>query len=108
MREPDEFAVSHLSGAIQVSPDATSDQLINKIDFSKPIVVYCSIGYRSSALARRLAAAGAKVVKNLEGSIFKWGNEGRPMVSNSGATDKVHPYNRKFGRMLKEELRSYN
>jgi rhodanese-related sulfurtransferase len=107
VRELDEYAVSHLAGAIQVSPDATSDQLIGKIDFSKPVVLYCSVGYRSSVLARRLIAAGAKETMNLEGSIFKWANEGRPMFRDSGRTHKAHPYNRKFGRMLQEPLRTY-
>ncbi len=105
VREPDEYAVSHLAGAIQVSPDATAKQLAGKIDFSRPVVLYCSVGYRSSVLARRLAVAGVKETMNLEGSIFKWANEGRPMVSDSGATDKAHPYNRKFGRMLRESIR---
>ena len=106
VREPDEFAVSHLSGAIRVSPDATPDQLIGKIDFSRPIVLYCSVGYRSSVLARRLVAAGAEHAMNLEGSIFKWANEGRPMFRDTGATDKAHPYNRKFGSMLHPNLLS--
>lgn len=108
VREPDEYAVSHLAEAIRVSPDATADQLIDKIDFSRPIVLYCSVGYRSSALARRLIAARAEQAMNLEGSIFKWANEGRPMVRDGEATDKAHPYNRKFGRMLKEPLWAYD
>ena len=104
VREPDEYAVSHLSGAIQVPPDATSDQLIDKIDFSKPVVLYCSVGYRSSVLARRLISAGAEQVMNLEGSIFKWANEGRPMFRDKAPADKVHPYNRNFSRMLHPDL----
>ena len=107
VRAPEEFAVSHLPGAIWVSPDATSDQLLGRIDFSRPIILYCSVGYRSSVLARRLIAAGAEQTMNLEGSIFKWANEGRPMVRDGEATDKAHPYNRKFGRMLQEPLRTY-
>ncbi len=56
-REPDEYAVSHLHGAIRVAPDSTAEQLSGRVDFSRPIVVYCSVGYRSSILARRLTAA---------------------------------------------------
>lgn len=106
VREPEEFAVSHLPGAIRISPDATSDQLTGKVDFSKPIVLYCSVGYRSSVLARRLISAGAKQAMNLEGSIFKWANEGRAIVRDKAPADKVHPYNRKFSRMLRVPLRS--
>ena len=105
VREPEEYAVSHLAGAIQVSPDATAKELAGKLDFNRPIILYCSVGYRSADLARRLAAAGAKQTMNLEGSIFKWANESKPMVNAQGDTDKAHPYNRKFGRMLREPLR---
>lgn len=105
-REPAEYAVSHLPGAIQVAPDAQAAQLKGRVDFSKPLVVYCSVGYRSSILARRLTAAGAKQVVNLEGSIFKWANEARPLVHGDAATHKVHPYNRKYGQLLVEGLDS--
>ena len=45
-----------------------------------PIVTYCSVGYRSGKMAERLQAAGYTNVRNLEGSIFKWANEHRPLV----------------------------
>jgi len=106
VREPREYAVSHLPGAIRVSPDATSDQLRDEIDLSRPIVLYCSIGYRSAALAERLTAAGAAQAMNLEGSLFKWANEGRPMLRDGEITDRAHPYNKKYGRMLRESLRA--
>lgn len=106
VREPNEYAVSHLAGAIRVSPDATADQLSGKIDFSKPTVLYCSVGYRSSNLAHRLISGGVKKPMNLEGSIFKWSNEGRPLVSDAGPTRSVHPYNRKFGRMLRTPIQN--
>lgn len=103
-REPAEFAVSHLPGAIRVAPDAAAEQVLSKIDKTRPVVVYCSVGYRSSALARRLIQAGHAQTMNLEGSIFKWANEDRPLVRDGGATQKVHPYDEKFGRMLKGDL----
>ncbi|MFT4520065.1 MAG: rhodanese-related sulfurtransferase [Halioglobus sp.] len=107
VREPLEYAVSHLPGAIRVAPDSTAEQIIAMIDPSRPIVLYCSVGYRSSVLARRLVSQGAKQTKNLEGSIFKWANEGRPLVRDSGFTRLVHPYDDSYGRMLLEEYRSY-
>jgi rhodanese-related sulfurtransferase len=106
VREPEEYAVSHLPDAIRISPDASADQLRDKIDLSRPLVLYCSIGYRSSALAEQLIAAGAIQAMNLEGSIFKWANEGRPMLRDRSATNKVHPYNQRFARMLLKPLRA--
>lgn len=40
-------------------------------------------------------------VYNLEGSLFKWANENRPIVDRNGAiTEKVHPYNSVWGKLL--------
>lgn len=103
-REPKEFAVSQLPGAIRIDADATADQVRTKIDPARPVVLYCSVGYRSSQLAERLTKAGFARVMNLEGSIFKWANEGRPLVSGGEPAEQVHPYNRKFGKMLKPDL----
>jgi rhodanese-related sulfurtransferase len=71
-----------------------------------PIVVYCSAGYRSSRVSRWLGRQGFTNVRNLEGSLFAWANEGRPMVSETGAAKEVHPYNEFWGRLLKPEVRS--
>jgi hypothetical protein len=39
---------------------------------------------------------------NIEGSLFRWANEGRPVYK--GAVElsepKVHPYNKVFGKLL--------
>jgi rhodanese-related sulfurtransferase len=106
VREPGEFAVSHLHGAINVSPDASAADAIKKIDPARPVVAYCSVGYRSSKLAQRLIDAGVKNVSNLEGSIFAWANEGRPLEKDGKPAKTVHPYNAVFGRLLKPEYRS--
>ncbi len=106
VREPEEFAVSHLHGALRVSPDAPAAEVLARIDPARPVVVYCSVGYRSSALAQRLIAAGGKDVRNLEGSIFAWANEGRPLEKDGRPAKAVHPYNSVFGRLLKPEYRA--
>lgn len=106
-RRPEEYGVSRLPGAILIDPDADVDEVIAMIDPSRPIVVYCSVGYRSSRLARRMILAGVTQTSNLEGSIFKWGNEGRPLIRDNGTTRLVHPYDDSYGHMLREEYRSY-
>ena len=43
---------------------------------------------------------------NLEGSIFKWANEGRPMIDNRDRPTKhAHPYNSVWGKLLNKSLR---
>ena len=47
-------------------------------------------------------------VFNLEGSLFKWANEGRPMVDRLGnKTLLCHPYSSVWGKFLNSELRTY-
>ncbi len=108
-RQPAEYAVSHLPGARRVDPDASADQLLATLggaDAGRPVVVYCSVGVRSAGVAARLAAAGVDDVRNLEGSVFRWANEGRPLVRDGRAVQHVHPYNAVWGRLLRADLRS--
>ena len=71
------------------------------LDKKTPIVVYCSVGYRSEKVGEKLKAAGFLNVKNLYGSIFEWVNEGNPVVGNDNkATAKVHTYNKTWSRWV--------
>lgn len=105
-RRPAEFSVSHLRGAKRVDPGAKPDALKPLIETGRPVIVYCSVGYRSSELARRLMKAGITNVFNLAGSIFQWANEGRPLVDEKGPAKTVHPYNARWGALLKPEIRA--
>lgn len=105
VREPAEYAVSHLQGARQVQPDAQAADLAD-LPKDAAIVTYCSVGYRSAGLAQRLRAAGFTRVRNLEGSIFRWASEGRPVYRDGVEVTKVHPYNAIWGRLLRKDLRA--
>jgi len=100
VRGADEFAVSHLPRAVRVEPGAGAEALPAGVDTSAPIVVYCSVGYRSAAFAERLNQAGFTNVKNLEGSIFRWANENRPLSRDGHPASFVHPYNETWGTLL--------
>jgi rhodanese-related sulfurtransferase len=99
-----EFEVSHLAHAEHVEPNAPASVIRHGKD--RPIVTYCSVGYRSGSFAKRLMDAGFTNVVNLEGSIFRWANEGRPVVRDGREVEKVHPYNRAWGLLLKKERRA--
>ena len=104
IREPKEFAVSHLPGA-RLAPDLESAlEILQGEEKSRPVVVYCSVGYRSSGLAEELRERGFSDVKNLEGSIFAWANAGYPVVREGQPVREVHPYNRRWGRFLAPSL----
>ncbi|MEP6342650.1 MAG: rhodanese-like domain-containing protein [Maricaulaceae bacterium] len=107
VRESKEYAVSHIDGAIRVDPKISGDEfteIYGDAVSGKTVVLYCSVGRRSSKLGNRvradLMAAGAKSVSNLEGGIFRWHNEGRPVTRETGATEKIHPFNRWWSRLV--------
>ena len=106
VRTAEEYAVSHLPGAQRVAPEAERFTFLENVPHDAPIVTYCSIGYRSSALTARLQEAGYTNVMNLEGSIFAWANEGRSVYRGREVVDQVHPYNRRWGLLLKPSLRA--
>ncbi|MGI8889526.1 MAG: rhodanese-like domain-containing protein [Chthoniobacterales bacterium] len=105
VRTPAEWNVSHLAGARQVDPKADAKTAAEGLPKDTPIVTYCSIGYRSGEVARRLQKAGYSNVQDLEGSIFEWGNEQRPLVHDGKRVTKVHPYSATWGRLLEPGVR---
>ena len=103
VRKPEEYAVSRLPGAVH-APDAERLLEVARLAGDRPIVVYCSLGVRSSIAARTLATEGFTDVANLDGSIFGWANAGLPLENDLGATDKAHPFNAWWGRYLRRKL----
>jgi rhodanese-related sulfurtransferase len=91
-RTLEEYEVSHLMNA-KLAPSNLKDLInIEGINFSTPIVVYCSVGYRSAAIARRLQSIGYQNVFNLSGSIFQWVNENHLVYREGKPVNKVHSY----------------
>ncbi len=105
VREPIEYNVSHLGGALNITSKEELLKTVESLEQNRPIVLYCSVGYRSSKMALFLINEGYPNVYNLEGSIFAWANEGRKIYHGKRETDKVHPYDKIWGRLLKNSLR---
>ncbi len=99
-REREEYSVSHIEGAELAEDVGDALKALEDRDRNDLVVVYCSVGYRSSKIAERLMRRGFTNVVNLEGSLFKWANEDRPVYSGSREVSKVHPYDRSWGRLL--------
>lgn len=95
-----EHAVSWIPRAVHKPAGEGFVDAFAGVPKDRDIVLYCSVGWRSSAAARELLAAGYTRVANLEGSIFAWANAGRPLVNAAGPTALVHPYDREWGRLL--------
>lgn len=103
-RAKDEYAASHLKDAKLASTEKKALKILDTMQRDEPIVVYCSVGVRSSKLAQKLQKQGYFNVYNLEGSIFKWANEGRPVYADEKVVKKVHHYDSKWGQFLKRKL----
>ncbi|NNC83337.1 MAG: rhodanese-like domain-containing protein [Flavobacteriales bacterium] len=107
-REEKEFAVSHLPAAIHVGYEAFDSTQVASLDRDTPLVVYCSIGYRSEKIAERLMDMGFSEVYNLYGGIFEWVNQGNEVINTGQATDSVHAYSKLWGIWLKSGVKVYD
>ena len=95
-RRPDEFAVSRIPNATNIHFKCSDEDLKNAladVDENVTIVNYCSLGYRSGVMTKRILALGLDNVSqervyNLEGSIFKWAQEERPLIDSKGQSTK--------------------
>ena len=103
-REWDEFQISHLPGAQFAGYRNFNIEDWKDIDRNTPILVYCSVGYRSERIGAELKAAGYEYVYNLYGSIFEWVNKGYPIVDSSGQqTKELHTYNKRWSRWVENK-----
>lgn len=79
VRTPEEYAGGHLPNSINI--DWNGDQFntaTEKLDKSKPVLVYCMSGGRSHNAAQDLQKRGFKNVTELKGGILKWRAAGLP------------------------------
>lgn len=92
VREDAERQVSTLPGAI-----SKADYEARRAELAgRPVVVYCTIGYRSGLYATELASQGVDVA-NFAGSVLAWTFIDGPFVDPTGApTRRVHVYGRSW------------
>ena len=98
-RKEDEYQVSKIPGAKHVHFQCTDQVLKEALNEScsrsgiTRIVSYCSLGYRSAIMTKRImemvqkdpslsAMIPSDQIYNLEGSIFKWASEDKALVDN--------------------------
>lgn len=107
-RTPEEYTVSHIKDSRFINYDDFSTAKLAALPKDTPIIVYCAVGYRSEKVTKKLMEAGFKNVTNLYGGIFEWVNDGYPVVDSKGPTNKVHAYNKTWGRWLLNAEKVYN
>ena len=107
VREENEVAVSHLLGAVRVGSVQEAVVLVESAPHHTIIVAYCSVGYRSAEFVSHLKALSTRDVYNLEGSLFRWANEDRPVYRGTERVTSVHPFNDRWGALLNSSLHAY-
>lgn len=108
IRSEEEFGISHIRTANFLDYGSFNTRMVDKFNKDSPIIVYCSVGYRSERVGEKLKSAGFKNVRNLYGGIFQWVNEGHPVVNKTNhPTDSVHTYNRNWSQWLTKGIKVY-
>lgn len=88
VRTEEEFKVSHLPNALHYSPS-----MLDTLDTSKPIMVYCTISLRSNSVAKEFSNRGYEEVYDIKGGLISWSNQQYEMVDEQKTqTDTVHTY----------------
>jgi rhodanese-related sulfurtransferase len=109
-REIHEYKISHIPNArlAGFTNTETLEGVVKDILKDTPIVVYCSVGYRSEKTAGRLLQMGYVNVYNLYGGLFEWSNCGHPLYdANDQPTKRVHAYSPAWGRWIKNAEQVY-
>jgi len=102
-RKEKEYDISHIPDAQYLGYNDFDEARLGGIAKDSPIVVYCSIGYRSEKIGEKLKKLGYNNVYNLYGSIFEWINQDNEVVDKDGqVTSKVHTYNRNWSQWVDE------
>ncbi len=101
VRTPGEYEGGHLKNAvnININGDDFEGQLA-KLDKTKPVMVYCLSGGRSSSAANKMAAMGFTEVYNMEGGIMQWRNAGKPLETGAAAPKKAGMTMDAFNKLL--------
>jgi rhodanese-related sulfurtransferase len=104
-RPADEVAQSHIEGAVAIDPGSPDLAPLAHVSRETPIVVYDGPGVVAAVMARGLMDAGFTRVSNLEGGLFRWVNEGHPVVNAQGPASQVRTAGWAWSRLLKSRYR---
>jgi thioredoxin len=90
VRTPQEYEKYRIAGAKNIdlkSPDFRKE--IEKLDKTKPVLIYCLSGVRSKSAADICQKAGFKVIYELEGGINAWSKAGKPIDQDLTGTGEL-------------------
>lgn len=85
VRTPQEYQQSHIKNAVNINYNSDNfENLLNELDKSKTVLVYCQSGSRSSSAANVMINIGFNDIYNMLGGISAWISAGYPVISSTG------------------------
>lgn len=81
-RSPEEYASGHLEDSRFVNFQTFQLSEVQDIPKDAEIIVYCAVGGRSNRVGMQLLSAGYENVRNLEGGITNWKNQGYEVIND--------------------------
>lgn len=106
-REKKEYDVSHIKNAKWIGYNTFKTKRIKDIPKDKPIVVYCTVGYRSEKITEKLQKMGYANVSNLYGGIFEWVHQNKKVYIDTLTTEKIHTFNKDWSKWLEKGKKIY-
>ena len=81
VRTPEEYAEGYIEGFQNIDfLSETFQDDIEKLDKTKPVIVYCKSGGRSGRCSKLMLEKGFQTIYDLEGGITKWESDGNPIL----------------------------
>ncbi len=89
VRTPEEFSQGHLANAINIDwkNTETFKSKLAALDKTKPTLVYCKKGPRSTSASEYMHDAGFKEIYELDGGIVNWESANLSIVSDTTVED---------------------
>ncbi len=100
VRTPGEFSQGHLKNALNwdITTNSFENQIVS-LDKSKPVLVYCMSGSRSSFAVQDMRSKGFKTVYELYGGMMKWRAANLPETTDV-ATASIGMSKQQFDNLL--------
>ena len=81
VRTQEEYNEGHIEGALNINfYDDNFEELVEQVDKSKPVAVYCGKGGRSAKCASYMKNAGFTKIYDLNGGITEWKFKGKELT----------------------------
>ncbi|WP_108866210.1 rhodanese-like domain-containing protein [Aquimarina aquimarini] len=81
VRTPGEYSEGYIEGAENIDFNADNfEELIGKVDKTKPVIIYCRSGGRSKKCSEYMKKAGFVKIYDLDGGLTEWKSKQKKII----------------------------